>query len=247
MAIAVRSASWISPADRTAPAVWLGIIWLGMIAGFGADFPSFLHKPPPPAGILYVHAAVFVGWLVLVTVQVLFVLRGRLRQHRRLGPVAGYIAVLMVPFGLATGLTAVAQGRLPPALLALNLVDLLGFIAFIAIGIQYRNHPAAHKRLMMLAMVSIADPGFARLTKYLLPRPHTVLFAFIDVFYGNMLLLAAMFGWDLWRHGRIHPALLGGGLLLAGAELLTAYLFFNPAWIATAVTLSHMWGHAVGL
>jgi len=56
MAISVRSASWVNPADRTAPAVWLGIIWLGMIMGFGADFPSFLHNQPPAAGILYAHA-----------------------------------------------------------------------------------------------------------------------------------------------------------------------------------------------
>ncbi len=247
MAIAARSASWISPTDRTAPAVWLGIIWLGMIVGFGADLPSFLYKRPPAAGILYVHAAVFVGWLVLVTVQVVFVLRGRLRQHRRLGSVAAYIALLMVPFGFATGLTAVAQGRLPPALLTLNLVDLLGFIAFIAIGLRYRNHPAAHKRLMMLAMVSIADPGFARFSLHLLPHPHTPLGSFMNVFYGNVLLLAAMFGWDLWRQGRIHPALLAGGLSLAGAELLTAYLFYDTAWTATAMSLARVWGHAVGL
>lgn len=247
MAISVRAASWVSPADRTAPAVWLGIIWLGMILGFGADFPSFLQKQPPAAGILYVHAAVFVGWLVLVTMQVVFVLRGRLGRHRRLGSVAGYIALLMVPFGLAAGLTAVAQGRNPPALLALNLVDLLGFIAFIAIGLRYRSHPAAHKRLMMLAMVSIADPGFARLTKHLLPRPDTPLGSFMSVFYGNVLLLVAMFGWDLWRRGRIHPALLAGGLSLIGVELFTACLFYSPAWNSTAMRLAHLWGHAVGV
>jgi hypothetical protein len=247
MAISVRSASWLSPADRTAPAVWLAIIWLGMILGFGADFPSFLHKQPPATGILYAHAAVFVGWLVLVTVQVGFVLRGRLSQHRRLGSIAGYIALLMVPFGLAAGLTAVAQGRLPPALLALNLVDLLGFIIFIAIGLRYRAQPAAHKRLMMLAMVSIADPGFARFTLHVLPRPDTPLGSFTGVFYGNILLLVAMFGWDLWSRSRVHPALLAGGLSLIGAELFTAFLFYSPAWNAFAMTAAYMWGHAVGI
>ena len=105
MAVSVRTASWEIPADRTASAVWLGIIWFGMIMGFGLDFPTFLHKQPPAGGVQYVHAAVFTGWLVLVTVQVVFVLRGRLSQHRRLGSKAGYIALLMVPLGLATGLT----------------------------------------------------------------------------------------------------------------------------------------------
>jgi hypothetical protein len=247
MAISIRSATWVSPADRTAPAVWLGIIWLGMILGFGVDLPGFLHKQPPAGGILYAHAVVFVGWLVLVTAQVVFVLRGRLRQHRRLGALAGYIAVLMVPFGLAAGLTAVAQGRTPPALLALNVVDMVGFITFIAIGLRYRGHPAAHKRLMMLAMVSIADPGFARITKYLLPRPDTPLGSFTSVFYGNVLLLVAMFAWDLWRHRRIHPALLIGGLSLVATEWFTAFLFFSPGWKALAMSLAHTWGHVVGI
>jgi hypothetical protein len=247
MAISVRSASWVVPADRTASAVWLGIIWLGMIMGFGIDLPAFLHKQPPAAGILYVHAAVFGGWLVLVTVQVAFVLLGRLRQHRRLGSMAGYIALLMVPLGLAAGLTTVAQGRALPGLLALNLVDLLGFIIFIAIGLQYRSHPGAHKRLMMLAMLSLADPGFARITLNLLPHPKTPLSWFVTVFYGNVLLLIAMWGWDLWSRSRIHPALLVGGLSLMGAELLTAFLFFSPTWNALATHLVHLWGYTGGM
>lgn len=247
MAVSARSASWVVPADRTASAVWLGIIWIGMIMGFGVDFPFFQHLQPPAAGLLYVHAAVFVGWLVLVTMQVAFVLLGRVSQHRRLGAKAGYVAVLLVPLGLATGLTAAAQGRSPPGLLALNLVDLLGFIVFIAIGLRYRSRPAAHKRLMMLAMVSIADPGFARITLRLLPHAQTPLGWFVSVFYGNLVLIAAMFGWDLWRRSRIHPALLAGGLSLVGVELIPAFLFFNPTWKAIALSLAHAWGYTGGM
>lgn len=247
MAVSARSASWTIPADRTASAVWLGIIWLGLVTGFGLDFPSFLHKRPPAAAIMYVHAAVFVGWLILVTVQVAYVLRGRLSQHRRLGSKAGYVAMLMVPLGLATGLTAVGQGRNPPALLAVNLVDLLGFIAFVAIGLRYRSHPAAHKRLMILAMISISDPGFARISKHVLAHPGTSLGWFEYVFYGNVLLVAAMFGWDLWRRSRIHPALLAGGLSLIGAEFLTTILFVSPAWGAMATSLVHAWRYVGGM
>lgn len=241
MAVSARSASWVVPADRTAPAVWLGIIWIGMLLGFGVDFPIFLQRQPPAAGIVYLHAAVYTGWLVLVSVQVAFVLRGRLTQHRRLGSKAAYVAILMVPLGLAAGLATVAQHRAGPGLLALNLVDVLGFIIFVAFGLRYRSDPAAHKRLMMLAMVSIADPGYARFALRFLPFPHTPLGWFMTIFYGNVLLLAAMFGWDLWRRGRIHPALLAGGLSLLGAEFLTAFLYFNPAWRAMAGGVAHAW------
>ena len=136
MTVSARSLSWEIPADRKASAVWLGVILLGMFAGFGIDFTGFLREKPPAAGIVYLHAAIFVGWLVLVTTQVTFVLRGRMSQHRRLGSKAGYIALLSIPMGLATGLTAAAQGHEPPQFIALHLVDLLGFITFIGLGVN---------------------------------------------------------------------------------------------------------------
>ena len=247
MAISARAASWELPSDRTASAVWLGIILLGMIIGFGVDIPGFLREKPAAAGLAYVHAAIFVSWLALVTTQVVFVLRGRMTQHRRLGSRAGYIALLMVPLGLATGLTAAAQGHEPPQFIALHLVDIFGFIIFIALGLKFRTHPAAHKRLMMLAMVSLADPGFARATQYLLPDPKTPLSWFISIFYGNVLLVLCMFGWDLWRRHKLHPALLVGGTSLVGAELLTAFAYFNPTWIAMATGIVHAWGYTGGM
>lgn len=247
MAVSARSVSWEIPADRKASAVWLGLILLGMFAGFGIDFAGFLREKPPAAGIAYLHAAIFVGWLVLVTTQVAFVLRGRMSQHRRLGSKAGYIALLMIPVGLATGLTAAAQGHEPPRFIALHLVDLLGFITFIGFGLLYRDHPAAHKRLMMLAMVSLADPGFARATEYVFHDPKTPFSWFVAIFYGNVSLVAAMFGWDIWRHRKVHPALLIGGTSLIGAELLTAFAYFNPTWSAIATSIVHAWGYTGGM
>ena len=258
MAVSARSASWETPEGRIASAVWLGLIWLGIIIGFGVDIPAFLREKPAAAGIVYVHAAVFLGWLVLVTAQAVFVLRGRMDQHRRVGSKAGHLAILMVLLGLATGLTSTAQGleatspgltgHEPAALLALNLVDLLGFITFIALGLIYRNRPAAHKRLVMLGMVSVAaDPGFARSVEYLAPPLTTPLNFFVGIFWANALLVAAMFGWDLWRHGRVHPSLRIGGVSLLGAEVATALVFFNPPWNAFPAGIAHAWRHVAGM
>lgn len=258
MAVWTRSASWEIPDDRIASAVWLGIIWLGILMGFGVDIPAFLHETPAAAAIVYVHAVVFLGWLGLVTAQVAFALRGRMDQHRRVGSKAGYLAILMVLLGLATGLTSAAQGLAatnpgltghePAALLVLNLVDLLGFITFIALGLKYRSHPAAHKRLVMLAMVSVAaDPGLARAMQYVSPPLTTPLNFFVNIFWANALLVAAMFGWDLWRHGRVHRALRIGGASLLSAEIATAIVFFNPAWNAFATGIAGAWRHFVGM
>ncbi len=195
---------------------------------------------------MYLHAAVFVGWLLLITAQVIFVLRGQMTQHRRLGSKLGYLAALMVPLGLAAALTAAAQGHAPPQFIALQFVDTVGLITFIALGLKNRAHPAAHRRLMVLAMVAIGNAGFARASEYLL-TPKDPLGFFAANYYGDALLVAAMFGWDLWRRGRVHRVLLVGGTSLVGAEVLVAFACFNPSWQAIATSIVHAWGYAGGM
>ena len=34
-------------AERLAFAAWIGLIWIGIVAGFGSDFPCFLRERPP--------------------------------------------------------------------------------------------------------------------------------------------------------------------------------------------------------
>ena len=250
MAVSADSAPWQDGADRKAFAVWLGIIWLAMIIGFAVDVPGFLHQTPAAADVVYLHGAVFVGWIILFTTQVVFVLRGRMSEHRRLGSKAGYIALLMVPLGVVTALTTDAQaltphtqGLAPPQFLALQVEDLIAFGAFIALGLKFRRDPAAHRRLMILSMVALADAGFGRATEYLF-NPATPLAFFLSNEYGNVLLIAAMFGWDLWRRGRVHRALLLGGLSLIAVELVPAFAYFNPTWGDIATSIVRAWGHA---
>src|SRR5580698_8212856 len=92
----VRGA-WSAREDRKASAVWLGILWAGMIAGFGVDFPGYLRKNPPAPVLVHVHAAVFTVWMLLLTAQVLLVLRDRVALHRKLGVfLVGWACVMAV-------------------------------------------------------------------------------------------------------------------------------------------------------
>jgi hypothetical protein len=76
---------WSAREDRVPSAVWLGILWVGMIAGFGVDIPGFVRRNPPPPTVMWVHGAVFTVWMLLLTAQVLLVLRDRVAWHRKLG------------------------------------------------------------------------------------------------------------------------------------------------------------------
>ena len=61
------------------------MIWAAILAGFGLDFTRYLSEGPPPPFILHIHAAVFVLWLGLVTLQILWVEIGNVRRHKQLG------------------------------------------------------------------------------------------------------------------------------------------------------------------
>ena len=57
------------------------------------------EQPAPPA-ILHVHAAVYVIWLVLVSVQIFLVETGDIRRHKTLGWWTAIVSAVMVPLGL---------------------------------------------------------------------------------------------------------------------------------------------------
>lgn len=231
--------NWSCSDDRIPSAVWLGILWVGMIAGFGVDFPGFLKQLPPPPKVIWVHAFVFTMWLVLLTAQVLLVLRNRVSWHRSFGWFVVFWAGLMAILGpwaaIAAQLAVLHTQYFDPQFLVLNLVDISGFLVLLAWGVMLRKNPTAHRRMMILATVSLADPGFARFSGWLWPRePQHALQWFIYVFYGNVLLIALMTAWDWWR-GRLVRSFVTGAVALLAAELLASFLYFWGPW-KTATT-----------
>lgn len=225
--------TWSARDDRTASAVWLGLLWLGMIAGFGADMPRYLHETPAPPMVLHVHGAVFSVWMLLLTAQVLLVLRDRVAWHRKLGWFAAGWACLMAVMGPWAAM--VSQARLintpneSPQFLSVNLLDIAGFVVLLVWRIALRKNPAAHRRMMILATVSLADPGFSRFSSYLWPvEPQSVLLWFLYAFYGNVLLIGLMAGWDWWRGRLVRSFVVGAAGLLAVEWVATLLYFWGP-------------------
>jgi hypothetical protein len=62
--------AWSPASDRKIYAIWIGVVWAAILAGFGMDFARYLGETPSPPFILHVHAALFVLWLALVTLQI---------------------------------------------------------------------------------------------------------------------------------------------------------------------------------
>jgi hypothetical protein len=225
--------TWSAREDRVPSAVWLGLLWAGMLAGFGTDFARFLHETPPAPGILYVHAVVFSTWMVIATAQVSLVLGNHVAWHRTLGWIAVGWACLMGVLGPWAALASYAVNLRQPVqftgFFSVNLVDILGFVVLLGWGIALRKNPAAHKRMMILATVSLADPGFSRLEEFLIPaEPKSLFVWFLAVFWGNVLLVALMAGWDWWKGRLVRSFVVGAAGLLAAEYLATALWFWDP-------------------
>jgi hypothetical protein len=239
--------TWSPREDRVAPAVWLGILWVGMIAGFGVDISRFAHENPSAPKILYLHAAVFTGWLLLLTAQVLLVLRDRVAWHRKLGWfMAGWACLMAVlgPWGVMASDAVnlhTPDNALDPQFLSVNIVDIAGFLVLLAWGISLRKNPAAHKRMMILATISLADPGFSRFSGYLIPtEPPSVVPWFFYVFYGNVLLIVLMAAWDWWRGRLVRSFVVGASALLVAEYVATCLYFWGP-WKALTLGWVQAW------
>jgi hypothetical protein len=144
---------------RTNPYIAVGLLAIATaFAGFWPKYfgPLFGGTLATPR-IIHVHAAVFVGWLVIVLVQAWFAATGRLSWHRRFGEYAMYWGLVVVVVGLATAFAMfgqrIAAGNVREANIRLfvPLTDLAVFIPFFTAAWVWKRRPELHKRLIIVA------------------------------------------------------------------------------------------------
>lgn len=121
--------------------------------------------------IIYLHAAVFSGWMALLFIQVVLVVRRRVGLHQRLGRAGLYYGLLVLVLGLAVTIVAparsVASGRSTldeaAGFLILPIGDMVLFAAFFGAGMAFRRRKELHKRLMLLATTALLFAPAARI------------------------------------------------------------------------------------
>lgn len=233
--------------DRRIYILWIALVWAGMLAGFLPDLGRYMTEKPSPPLILHLHGAVYFVWLVFVTAQIALVELRKPALHRRLGWWLVGLSLAMVPLGLVAAMVdmarAAAHTPYQPEFLGLEFQAMLVFAILLTLAVRMRRDIAAHRRLMMLLVVDLLDPGTSRAFGFFSPiHPAGAFGWWLNFFWGNAALLLAMIGWDRWRHGRVHPALLGGGALLAAGEAIAVALEFSPWWHVVAGRLVAAWG-----
>jgi hypothetical protein len=184
--------------------------------------------------LVHLHGVLSTSWLLLFLAQVSLVARRKVAVHRRLGVAGAVIAALVLVVGCLTAVEGARRGVTPPggppplAFLSVPLGTILAFGTLAAAGLYYRRKPETHKRLMLLATISIVTPAFARIGRLIEVAGPPLAIG------GTCLLVLICMLYDRRVHGRVHPVFLWVGLLLMLSLPLRFAIGRTDAWLAVA-------------
>ena len=235
------------PWDRYAFPGFVALIWFVILMGF---VPDIMHKFRQqgfnyPLAV-HIHAAVYLSWLALLTVQTVLIGRGRVTAHRRLGIFGAGLAALVVLTGLIA--TYVVENRMlgtpraDPAFISTLLEDVLIFASLASAALVLRHDAAAHKRLMLLATMSLLQAGFIRWwgPAMFAAFGKGFLGGWMADYLGVSLLVLGLGVYDLATRRRLHPAYLLGAIWILTWQFIAKWLYVSPWWKVVSL---HLLGH----
>src|SRR6266511_2189566 len=210
-----------------------------VFAGFSRTYylrPYFNSAPLMP--LLHLHGLVFSSWLLLFVTQTTLVAAHRTDIHRRLGILGGRSVIQKKMIGVSTAVIRASQGATPPdisplSFLVIPLGDMFVFASLIGVGFYFRRRPDVHKRLMMLATISILAAAIARLPLAIMQAGPPAFFGLTDAF------IVACVAYDLVTLKRIHRATAFAGLFIVASQPLRLMLGGTHAWLTFATWSTH--------
>jgi hypothetical protein len=210
-----------------------------VFVGFARTYylKEFFGIRPLPL-LVHFHGLIFTAWIVLFVVQTRLVATRRIKLHRTLGVAGGALATLMVVVGFATAIGAAKHGAavtagppgVPPLVfLVVPFMDIVMFVVLAGAGFVWRRRSDIHKRMMLLATISILPPAVARMLITL----HTPLNPLLFFGIPDVVLLGCI-AYDCTTRRKLNPAYLWGGLILLASQPLRLMLGDTHAWLVFA-------------
>ena len=226
---------------------WMAIAVLAVVlVGFARSFylrPWFPEWRSPREPFFMLHGAVYTAWFVLLPLQSLLIGTGRVRLHRLLGACGVLLAAAVVVLGVMGGVIAARRpggffGVPIPGeqFLIIPISDMLIFAVLIGCAVGNRARPQTHKRLMLLASISLLTAAFAR-------WPGVYGSGVLVYFLLNDLMLVPLIVWDRRALGHVHKATWWGGGVPVLLQPVQLVLSGTPFWLGIAHWLTHV-GHA---
>jgi len=177
--------------------------------------------------IVHLHAAVFVGWVLLLVAQAAVVAAGRVRLHRQIGTGGMLYGVCVFLVGVLVSILApalrVRAGNFPievGGMVAIySLADLLLFGTFLAFAFAYRGRSEIHKQWIIAATAALGGAAVGRVMR-------TDSLEYLLTWLAPVLAMIAI---DLATRRRLRPVPLIGGALIV-VSFFKVPLLAAPVW-----------------
>lgn len=253
VALKVQAGSFAEFADRWIYVFTAALFFATVLAGFIPDSMQKLDavaagtRPPLP-GFMHFHAFMMGTWITLLLTQTTLMATGKKRWHMKLGIVAVAVApaVVVSMVGVAgaalTQLATVPAGVMPAEALSnakfaltnilleqIRMVFLFPALVIWALLVR-REDPETHKRLIIIATLPLLSAAIDRITWL----PGTVPASPASIHITELLWLAPVLIYDLWRRGRLHRAYVIGIALNLPFVLFSYFSWGTDWWLRSA-------------
>jgi hypothetical protein len=210
--------------------VVFALIFISVFIGFARTyFLAGVFRAPLPATVIHVHGAVFSCWVLLLLVQTALVSAHRVDIHRRLGVFGFCLAVPIVILGVLAATNALvrnsAHGVDPRFFYIIPISQIFISAVLIFFAFVTRSNSAIHKRLILIASVSLLTAAFARWPlPFLQGKP-------VAAMLTSYSFLVALALYDVWSTHKVQRATLIGSAFLIFVELICVPLGHSAAWL----------------
>lgn len=198
--VSVRAETAPRVATRPAPFYrWMSLAFV--LIAFGGFARTYLIPVATAqfvgAPILHVHGLLFLAWTVLFAAQTVFVGRQRVDLHRAAGMIGislatamVFTAVVLVVRGLSYSV-GIGNDAAARRIAIIPMSQIAMFAAFVAAALVNVRRPETHKRLMILATISLLTAPVARIFRAFVDPTRTDLPNFGAVTDPGLGLIAA--------------------------------------------------------
>ncbi len=233
------------PANRTMERVYFGgmaiLLCATVVIGFiPTYFGAGMLRAPLPSPILHVHGAVFTLWMVLFLIQAALISARRVAWHRSLGTVAFCLPPIMIVLGVIAAIDALHRrvmiGPLDPAVsLSIPLLGISCFAVVIFAAWRTRRRPDAHKRLILIATIGLADAALGRF-----PWSRIGLAPAAGAVTGLGVLILLVIAYDLFSLRRLHRSTMWAAPLTFAVGAFSVPVGMTAGWHAFAAFLDRV-------
>jgi hypothetical protein len=129
---------------------------------------DLIDAAPPRPWILWVHGAVFSGWVLFFILQSSLVRTRNVKIHRTLGWFGAGMAGLMTVLGISTAIVMdhfnfyVLHQAGEKIFFAIQALDMVSFTTLFWLAVYWRKKPEFHRRLILMATCVLLAAAFGR-------------------------------------------------------------------------------------